>query len=72
VLTRQHAHRRPTGKEVLHHLPGHITGEGRHPTGGQPVVGGTHQHLGLLQLRRIGAQNAGQAQGQRFDLPEGA
>ena len=72
VLARQHTHRRATGQEVLHHLPGHITRVRRHAPCGQPMVGGTDQHLRLHEMGLVGAEDQTQLQGQWLQPPKGA
>ncbi|MNV36374.1 hypothetical protein D3C71_1278480 [compost metagenome] len=66
VLASQHAHGSATGQKVLHHLPSHVTGEGRHPLGRQAMVARAHQHLRLQQRWSLGAQHLADAQGQRL------
>ena len=70
VLACQHAHRRTALEKVVHHLPGHVAGIGRHAACRQPVVCRAHQHLRCLQLRLGAAQNHAKAQHQRLQLPE--
>lgn len=45
MLTRQHTDSSATGQKILHHLPSHIAGVGRHATRGQAVVGGKYHQL---------------------------
>ena len=49
-------HSGAAGQEVLHHLPGHVAGVGRHAPRRQAVVGRAHQHLRRMQRRRLTAR----------------
>ena len=70
VLARKHAHRRATRQEVLHHLPGDITGISRHALRHQAMVTRENQQLRRHQLRRQRAQNPADLQRQRLQLSQ--
>ena len=72
MLARQHTHGGAASQKVFHHLPGHITGEGRHPARGQTVVARKDDHLRLVQRRGTGAQNVPQPEGQGLQPAERA